>query len=138
MKKKIKLTIATLAVSMVAATSAFAASAWDSFNATLPAKQGDTEVSTVARANTSDIYGYFTIKITSIDPGYTAVRAWAENTLGANYSDPYNQVAADGTNRAVFYYDGKTPSKGTNVVLNLDNPVYTSTTVDVSGTWTPN
>lgn len=134
MKKKIKLAIATLAVSMVTGTSAFAATG--TFDATLPAKQGDTEVSTVARANTSDVVEYFSIKISSIDSGYTAVRAWTEASAGSNYSDPYTEVRADGTYHTVDYLT--TPNKGNNVTLNLDNPVYTTSSVSVSGEWSPN
>lgn len=140
MKKRVKVAaIATLAVSMLfAATSAFAATG--KFSGKLPANQGDTEISTVARANAATTVQYFSIKITSIGTGYTHVRAWTEKNGGLgtnpNLSDPYNQVKADNTYYSVNYTT--TPNKGDNVILNLDNPVNTSSQVDVSGEWSPN
>lgn len=137
MKIKAKLGLTLLIVSLFLITAnAFAAS--HSFSAILPAYQGDVEVSTVARSNSSNSVKYFSIKLTSIDQGYTHVRAWTEKTLGANLSDPYNQVRADNSWWTVNYYADKEPSKGDNVTLNLDNPVYTSATVNVAGEWTPN
>ena len=38
----------------------------------------------------------------------------------------------------VYYYSNNIPSKGTNITLNLDNPVSTTITPSVSGKWTPN
>ncbi|CAM3124152.1 DUF2712 domain-containing protein [Paenibacillus sediminis] len=138
MKHKGKLAIATLAASVLfAATSAFAATA--TFSGSLPANQGDTEISTVARANEDTAVKYFSIKITSLGSG-TYVRAWTEKSggIGANpnLSDPYNQVAFDSAYHTINY--STVPTKGTNVILNLDNPVVTSSTVSVSGAWSPN
>lgn len=65
---------------MALSVTAFASSAWDSFSTKLPANQGDTEVSTVARA--SDSVDHFNIQINSLSNGYTAVRAWAEGSWG--------------------------------------------------------
>lgn len=134
MRKRIKLSIATLVVSMVAATSAYAATA--EFSAKLPAKQGDTEVSKVARVSTTSEKKNFGVKITSIDSGYTAVRGWTESTAGGNFSNPYNEVPAD--NKYYYHNYSTVPAKGTNVTLNLDNPVHTSTIVSAKGIWTPN
>lgn len=53
-----------------------------------------------------------------------------------NLSDPYNQVRANNNYQTVSY--SSTPNTGTNVILNLDNPVQSSSTVSVSGEWTPN
>ncbi|GIO41185.1 hypothetical protein [Paenibacillus apis] len=135
MKKTVKMmAAATLVFSTVFVSSAFAANA--TFKGSLPAKQGDTEISTVARANDSDVVKYFSIKITDIGAGYSSVRAFTERTNGANLSDPYTEVAADGAWHTVNYTT--VPSSGTNVVLNLDNPVYVSTSVPVEGEWSPN
>lgn len=140
MKKKVKVAAtATLAVSMLFfATSAFAATA--KFTGKLPANQGDTEVSTVARSNDTSAVKYFSIKITSIGTGYTHVRAWTEKNgdwgTKPNLSDPYNQVKADNIYHTVDYTT--VPNKGDNVILNLDNPVNTSSQVDVAGEWSPN
>ncbi|MEC0229093.1 hypothetical protein [Paenibacillus alba] len=134
MKNTSKLAIATLALSMLFATSAFAATA--PFSGNLPANQGDTEISTVARANNADVVEYFSIKVTSLGTGYTAVRAWTEGSAGGNYSSPYTEVQAN-SNWATPSYTS-TPSKGTNITLNLDNPVYTSSSVAVAGEWSPN
>ena len=94
-----------------------------------------TEVSTVARA--SDSVDHFNIQINSLSNGYTAVRAWAEGSWGGNYSDPYWELGV-GSNWNVYYYSNNIPSKGTNITLNLDNPVSTTITPSVSGKWTPN
>lgn len=134
MNNKSKLAIATLAVSMMFATSAFAATA--SFSGKLPANQGDTEISTVARANTSSAVKYFSIKVSTLDTGYSSVRAWTEKSGGANLSSPYTEVKKSTTWGTVDYTS--VPDKGTNVTLNLDNPVYTSTQVSVGGEWSPN
>lgn len=135
MKNKGKLmAIATLVFCAMFATSAFAATA--QFSGNLPADQGDTEISTVARANASNVVQYFSVKITSIGAGYSAVRAWTEKPIGTNLSDPFTEVAADGAWHTPSYTT--TPSPGDNVVLNLDNPVYTGDTVPVAGEWSPN
>jgi len=131
--KKLKVLVVASAMMMIMATTAYAATA--TFSGILPAYQGDTEVSTVARAHDSTSYKYFTITITSLGTGYDSVRAWTENTLGGNLSDPFKQVSK---NVQTNVYYTTVPSMGTNVVLNLDNPVYTSESVSVGGTWTPN
>ncbi len=136
MKKQSKLAIITLSVGMLFATSAFGATA--NFTGNLPANQGDNEISTVGRANNSNVYTYFKVKITSLDSGYTTVRAWTEKDGifgGGNYSSPYNEADLN-VNESISY--DNVPSKGDNVVLNLDNPVSTSSTVSVEGNWTPN
>lgn len=97
----------------------------------LPKHQGDVEVSTIARA--SD-YSFFKVNITFIGPGTDKVRAWAENTIGTNLSSPYTQIGLG--DNALFYTDK--PSIGTNVTLNLDNPVYLEYLVHVDFSWTPN
>lgn len=113
-------------------TTVFAASA--NFSGNLPPNQGDTQVSTVARAS-SDVK-HFTISITKLGSG-NAIRAWTEGGLGDNYSDPYNQVPFSGTYN-VLYYTNKIPGKGQNTTLNLDNPINTSASVPVGGNWSPN
>ena len=107
-----------------------------SFSGSLPARQGDTEISKVARENENTTKKYFTITISSLGTGTDKVRAWAETGAGINASSPYNQVGVTTTN--VYYNTDSVPAKGTNVTLNLDNPVYMTTTVSVSGSWTPN
>jgi len=132
MKKKSKFAIGTVVFSMLFATSAFAATA--QFTGSLPANQGDTEVSTVARANASDVLKIFYINIKKLDTGYSAVRAWTEGSWGGNYSNPYNEAYL-----GQYWLDyTTTPSEGANVTLNLDNPIYTSSTVAVEGEWSPN
>lgn len=70
---------------------AFAAST--SFSATLPAHQGDTEVSTVRKATSTKS---FSITINSIGSGTDKVCAWTEgDSTGTNYSSPYNQVGIE-------------------------------------------
>lgn len=127
-----KLMTATLGCALAFGLSitAFAASA--NFSATLPANQGDTEVSTVRKATDAK---NFTITIDSIGTGTDEVCAWTEGDItGSNYSNPYNQVGI-GTEDLPYT---KQPKIGENVVLNLDNPVNIPTSVDVSGSWTPN
>ena len=108
---------------------------WQSFAVALPAHQGDIEIGPVARANSNNTAGYFTITIRQMQTG-NAVRAWAENSSGGNLSSPYN-FAYVGT-QDIYYYNGSVPSAGTNVTLNLDNPYYSNSTVSVLGSWTPN
>ncbi|MEK5033167.1 hypothetical protein MKY96_17050 [Paenibacillus sp. FSL R7-0302] len=133
MRNKGKLTIAGMALSLLFATTAFAATA--TFSGTLPSNQGDTEISTVSRANEWNVVQYFSIKITSLGSGYSSVRAWTENSTGINLSSPYTEVTLN--NQATVSYDSY-PAKGLNVTLNLDNPVYTSSSVSVGGNWSPN
>lgn len=102
-----------------------------SFNSVLPAYQGDTEVSTVKRATTSPTWQ---INISSIGTGTNAVCAWTELTDGYNLSSPYVQVSKG---IKIMKYDSL-PNVGKNVTLNLDNPVYSSSTVAVNGEWSPN
>lgn len=135
MRKKLSMVVLGVVLVMALSVTAFASSAWDSFSTKLPANQGDTEVSTVARD--SDSVDHFNIQINSLSNGYTAVRAWAEGSWGGNYSDPYWELGV-GSNWNVYYYSNNIPSKGTNITLNLDNPVSTTITPSVSGKWTPN
>ena len=135
MRKKLSMVVLGVVLVMALSVTAFASSAWDSFSTKLHANQGDTEVSTVARA--SDSVDHFNIQINSLSNGYTAVRAWAEGSWGGNYSDPYWELGV-GSNWNVYYYSNNIPSKGTNITLNLDNPVSTTITPSVSGKWTPN
>ena len=135
MRKKLSMIVLGVVLVMALSVTAFASSAWDSFSTKLPANQGDTEVSTVARA--SDSVDHFNIQINSLSNGYTAVRAWAEGSWGGNYSDPYWELGV-GSNWNVYYYSNNIPSRGTNITLNLDNPVSTTITPSVSGKWTPN
>ena len=130
MRKKLSMVVLGVVLVMALSVTAFASSAWDSFSTKLPANQGDTEVSTVARA--SDSVDHFNIQINSLSNGYTAVRAWAEGSWGGNYSDPYWELGV-GSNWNVYYYSNNIPSKGTNITLNLDNPVSTTITPSVSG-----
>ena len=110
---------------------AFAVNA--SFSGSLPAKHGDTEVSTASRAS-SDV-SYFSIAITELGGNGDSARAWTEKTNGVNLSSPYNEATC-GVSENISY--SSIPGKGTLVVLNLDNPVYTTDTVPVSGSWNPN
>lgn len=129
MKKRIiGFTCACMAVLMMGMT-VFAASA--NFSTYLPIHQGDKEVSTIKKEST---YDYFMVNFSSIGSGTTKVCVWTEKPGGENYSSPSKQV---GTGMNVVKYS-TTPEVGKNVVLNMDNPVYVSYTVPVSGVWTPN
>lgn len=130
MRKKITAIALGCVLTLGLSITAFAASA--SFSATLPAHQGDTEVSTVRKATDAK---NFSITIDSIGSGTDQVCAWTEgDSTGTNYSSPYNQVGIETS--SVTYT--KQPQIGENVVLNLDNPVDLATSVKVSGSWTPN
>lgn len=133
--KRIKFLIAFTVITMILTISAIAATA--NFSGYLPANQGDTEISTVARLHDFLSYKYFTIKITSLGSGYTSARAWTESGLGTNLSSPYTEVTKN-VLKNISYYTNYVPYPGVNVTLNLDNPVYTSSTVSVAGYWTPN
>lgn len=108
--------------------------AYDDFAVTLPSYSGDTEVSTVAKSSS---LSYFII-IPETESQATQVRAWAESdTWGTNYSDPYKVVTLNKSTN-VYYYASTYPVKGEYVVLNLDNPVYTTEMPYITGEWTPN
>ncbi len=124
-----------LVVIMSLSFTVFAAVAWDNFNAVLPKNQGATEVSTVARSNSSTSYKHFTVKIKSISSGYTSVCVWAKKPGGTNYSKSSQQVGINVTPNVGY---DEVPAAGKNVILNLKNPVKTTATPRVSGTWTPN
>ena len=64
MRKKLSMVVLGVVLVMALSVTAFASSAWDSFSTKLPANQGDTEVSTVARA--SDSVDHFNIQINSL------------------------------------------------------------------------
>ena len=131
--KKVKNLVALSVVTFILLLGSSVYAATANFSGTLPANQGDTEVSTVAKANNVD--QFFSIKVSSLGGNGSAVRAWTESSVGANYSSPYNQ-ANKGVTTWIYY--SSVPGKGKNVTLNLDNPVYTSSTVSVSGSWSPN
>ncbi|MFD2408683.1 hypothetical protein [Paenibacillus rhizoplanae] len=141
MKNKGKLVIATLVVSAIfTTTSVFAVTA--SFSGSLPANQGDTEISTLVKS--SDMPG-FNIIISSLGSGSgNYVRAWAEKDgfwTNPNLSSPYNNILYDSSSNNGWVgvsYDIEVPATGTKVTLNLDNPVNISSSVTVSGQWTPN
>lgn len=102
------------------------------FSATLPANQGDTEVSKVSRGTDSE---YWHIRIDSATQNVKKVHAWTEGGLGDNYSSPSKTVSV-GSGYAMKY-DRVVPNEGQNVVLNLDNPNSVSYTVDLEGSWDP-
>ncbi len=127
----IAITVCTLAMCM--SISVFAATT--KFSGELPKQQGDTEISTVRRAGSTQ--KYFTIHVVNLDNVTNAVCAWTEgDSTGLNYSNPYVQVQKGRTTNVK--YDKHVPDIGENVVLNLDNPVYLDYAVSVSGNWTPN
>lgn len=111
------------------------ASAWDNINVQLPWLSGDAETGLVARVNTDSTVKYFSVDISSISGGYTAVRVWTENQFGFNFSDPTSNSISIGLKNINYSI---VPKKGDLVKLNLDNPVMTSATPTVKGRWTPN
>lgn len=132
--KKVKFLAVALALTVAMAIPSFAA--WVNFSGGLPEYQGDTEISTVSRQNPSNVNPSFGISIDTLGDGFTAVRAWTESRiLAVNFSSPYNQVLVGNTN--TFRYTREV-AQGTQVTLNLDNPVYISKEVAVIGDWTPN
>ncbi|KHL91329.1 hypothetical protein QW71_35280 [Paenibacillus sp. IHB B 3415] len=138
MRNKGKLAIATLVISTIfAATSAFAAT---SFSGSLPANQGDTEISADVKSG-MNMPG-FSVQITNLGSG-KYVRAWTEKSgfwTNPNLSSPYNTIIYDSNNIgwANIPYDIEVPAAFSTVILNLDNPVNLSSTVSVSGEWTAN
>lgn len=123
-----------LLVVLVFSITTVALGAEQRFSANLPRNQGDIEVSTVRKATSEDT---FMINMYSIGTGITTVCVWTEKDalIKRNYSSPYFQV---GVGRTDGDYDILQPAVGDNVILNLDNPVVMSTTVSVSGIWSPN
>ena len=83
MRKKLSMVVLGVVLVMALSVTAFASSAWDSFSTKLPANQGDTEVSTVARA--SDSVDHFNIQINSCLL-YTSMRPLAEQTIHKLYN----------------------------------------------------
>lgn len=131
-KKLSACVLISAALVMCMSMSALAKSDWlVEFSGTLPANQGDAQVSTIKKEFETE---YFTVNMTSIGNNYKNVCAWTENTLGANYSDPSNQVHLNEFEQVGY---DSVPKVGRNVVLNLDNPVKTESTVAVQGRWSP-
>ena len=130
MKRKFLSILLSCALVLSLSITAFAAST--SFSATIPAHQGDTEVSKV-RKETNE--GSFSITVDFLSTGTDKICAWTEgDSTGTNYSSPYNQV---GKETKSFDYTNQ-PKIGENVVLNLDNPVDSSLAATARGSWTPN
>lgn len=123
--------VLTAAIALVLGLALSANAATASFTAKLPKNQGDTEVSTVARSTSAS--KNFCVKINSISNGFTHVRAWVEGTAGKNFSNPLEQISI-GT--AYINYT-TVPAAGKNMILNLDNPVKSTTTPTVKGSWSP-
>lgn len=127
--------IVVSALVMCMSLAAFAAQAGyvANFAVALPKNQGDIEVGTIARENDSNTWHYFTITIRDLQTG-NAVRAWTENSWGANLSSPDNFAYIK--TQSIDY--NIVPDAGTNVTLNLDNPAKSNYTNSVLGSWTPN
>lgn len=111
-------------------------SAWGDFSVHLPEHQGDIETPSIARVNNTTTKKYFSLDHISIGSGYTAVRVWTEKAGGINLSSPTRSVGQGSC--TCSYYTNSVPSAGTNVRLNLDNPVDTYVEPRVAGSWTPN
>lgn len=103
----------------------------ESFTASLLQYQADNEVSTVRKGYKTS---YFTVTIDSIEKGANSLCVWTEDAFwGTNFSSPYYQIG-HGTGNINY---SSIPSVGTNVTLNIDNPVYSNKTYTVKGSWTP-
>ena len=136
--KKVFVIVFSVVLIISMSISAFAtAVVWDSINVNLPKYSMNTEFREVDKSDQT--IGYFTIKIDSISGGYTAIRAWTEKPLGGNYSDSSKivSVSSNGSLQENVNYT-QIPSNGAGVILNLDNPIYTTTQPKVMGSWTPN
>lgn len=133
MKSRKRLFVFLLVVIVIAllSTSALAVYAWGDIDVYLPAHQGDCRTDPVARSGSDS--DHYCVGIDSISDGFTSVGAWAENWIGTNYSNPYWILDEQGWD---VPYTTK-PSEGTNVYLSLDNPVSTTITPRVTGTWSP-
>ena len=94
MKNMRRIGASILVVAVLLTVSAFAAT--EEFSGQLPAKHGDTEVSTIARKNGAAVKPYFEILIDQLGGNGSSVRAWTEvNATGLNVSSPYNEVDKD-------------------------------------------
>lgn len=112
-----------------------ASTATDHFSISLPVQQEDYELPAVKKTNSSK--RYFCVDIESIgdaDDTYSTVMVWTESEAGINFSPSDYEM---GEELDCINYS-TTPSVGTNVVLNMDNPIYTTNTPLVVGDWTPN
>lgn len=130
--KKRKTLVAALILVFALSIPTFAATA--NFSATIPAKQGDTEVSTVARAGGIQENQFFDITLQTLTAGYSSLRAWAEVGTGTNVSSPYQEALVKHTTRMKYT---RSVLPRVNVTLNLDNPVYTTSKLHATGQWTP-
>lgn len=121
---------------MLLSVSVYAAlTATDTFSISLPAQQGDTELPAVKKTTSSEIFWVFLDSVGTASDTFTSVMAWTESPMGVNYSDPTHEVD-EGTSTAIAY--NNTPAIGKNVVLNMDNPIYTTLSPVAVGEWTPN
>lgn len=133
MKNLSKVVVVASLLVMCLTTTVFGADGY--FSDTLKKYQQDVEVSTIRKSSYDET---FIVSLTYIEKGVTnMVCVWTENDItGDNYSDPYEQIKVG--LYELDYFSNKVPSKGTNVTLNMDNPVKSEYTVDVAGVWTPN
>ena len=103
-------------------------------------KSGDTEVSTIAVSDPS--VGHMEVTLYTMTNGYDSVRAWGEKSSFGhpNVSDPYDVISLQyqGINWNIYYYSSADIEQGDNIILNLDNPIYTEVRPIVTGRWTPN
>lgn len=135
LKKRMCATVISIILIMCVTFPCYAAvSAWGNFNFDLPTYSADYETGLIGRVNTTTTKKYFTVTVSTL--GTSAVRVWTEDRYGYNFSGPYKNSIATGTYNCS--YDIAVPNQGENVKLNLDNPVYTSTTPRITGKWTPN
>ena len=131
-KKRLYATAAALVMMFTLCMSVYAA--WDDFTISLPTAQGDYELPRVQKTSTITC---FSVKITDIgttSDDYDTVMVWTEKPSGDNYSSATYEAGLGKSNPP---YDEQVPEVGDNVVLNMDNPIYTTDTPVVSGEWTP-
>lgn len=138
--KKVLLVMTCFVMAFALAVSAYAVRSWEDFSASLPSNQGDTEVSTIAVSDPS--VGHMEVTLYTMTNGYDSVRAWGEKSSFGhpNVSDPYDVISLQyqGINWNIYYYSSADIEQGDNIVLNLDNPIYTEFRPIVTGRWTPN
>ena len=132
--KKVKFLAVALALTVAMAIPSFAV-VWGSFSAIIPGYQVDKEVSTISRTKASNTSQNFLVQLNVMPEGFTKLRAWTETGAGVNASSPYNTISEGQTTRTNYT---TTPSPGTRVTLNLDNPIYSESTASAAGSWTPN
>ncbi|MFR5265131.1 hypothetical protein [Clostridium sp.] len=130
MKKKIlnsKILVGMLLVDAVTSTGTTALAA--SWGGNLPRWSTANEISTITKSTANETYH---MKVNSVGGSYDSLKRWIENWAGSNKS--IHTITQEGRKSN----PKSSASKGSDVVLNIQNPINFSVNIAALGQWSPN